>query len=65
MYAGDGTKRARTPRVLTNVSTLGIHLMEVDAVKSFLNDADSILLTDCADYREPDIPGILGLCRAR
>ena len=53
--AGDGTKRVRTPRVLTNVSTLGeIHLMEVNAVKSFLDDVDSILLTDCADYREPE-----------
>ena len=39
--------------MLTNVSTLGeIHLMEVDAVKSFLDD--SILLTDCADYKEPE-----------
>ena len=28
--------------------------MEVDAVKSFLDDVDSILLTDCADYREPE-----------
>ena len=53
--AGDSTKRVRTPRVLTNVSTLGeIHLMEVDAVKSFLDDVDSILLTDCADYRKPE-----------
>ena len=33
MSAGDGTKRARTARVLTNVSTLGeIHLMKVDTV---------------------------------
>ena len=53
--AGNGTKRARTPRVLTNVSTLGeVYLMEVDAVKSFLDDVDSILLTDCADFREPE-----------
>ena len=38
--AGDGTKRVRTPRVLSNVSTLGeIHLMEVDAV---LNGVGSI-----------------------
>ena len=29
-------------------------MTEVDAVKSFLEDVDSILLTDCADYREPE-----------
>ena len=52
--ARDGTKRARTPRVLTNVSTLGeIYLMEVDTVTLFLDDVDSILLTECADYLSP------------
>ena len=29
--------------------------MEVDAVKSFLDDVDSILLTDCADCRELEL----------
>ena len=55
MRAGDGTKRARTPRGLTNVSTLGeLYLKEVHPVMSFLNDVDSILLTDCADNRETE-----------
>ena len=52
--AGNGTERVRTPRVLTKVSTLGeIYMMEVDTVTSLLDDVDFILLTDCADYREP------------
>ena len=53
MSAGDGIKRVQTPRVLTK--ELGeIHLMEVDAVKSFLDYVDSILLTDCAFFIEEE-----------
>ena len=55
MSAGVGTKCVQTPRVLTKVSTLGeIYMMEVDTVTSFFDDVDFILLTDCADYREPE-----------
>ena len=53
--AGNGTRRVRTPRVLTNVSTLGeIHSVDVETVTPCLNDADDSLLTDCAAYREPE-----------
>ena len=54
--AGDGKKHARTLRELTNnVSTLGEkRWMEVDTVTSFLDDVESKLLTNRADYREPE-----------
>ena len=53
--AGDGTRRVRTPRVSTNVSTLGeIHSVDVDTVTPCLSDVDITFLTACATYREPD-----------
>ena len=53
--AGNGTKRIQTPRVLTNVSTLGeIHSVDVDTVTPCLSDVDISLLTDIATYREPE-----------
>ena len=51
--AGDGTKRVRTPRVLTNVATMGeIHSVDVDTLTPYLSDVDISLLTDSATYRE-------------
>ena len=53
--AGDGTKRVRSPRVLTNVATLGeTHSVDVDTVTPCLSDVDISLLTDSAAYREPE-----------
>ena len=53
--AGDDTKRVRTPRVLTNVATLGeIHSADVDTVTPCLSDVDISVLTDRATYREPE-----------
>ena len=41
--AGEGTRRVRTGRVLTNVATLGeIHSVDVDTVTQCRSDADSI-----------------------
>ena len=48
-----GGKRVRTKRVLTNVSMLGeIHMVDVDI--PLLHAADSIFMTDCVSYREPE-----------
>ena len=48
-----GGKRVRTKRVLTNVSSLGkIHAVDVDI--PLLHAADSIFMTDCVSYREPE-----------
>ena len=50
---GDGTKRVRTQRVLTNVATLGeIHSVDVDTVTPCLSNVDNSLLTDSATYSE-------------
>ena len=49
------SKRVRTPRVVTNVSTLGeMHLVDSGVELCVLNEVDCALLTDGTAYREPD-----------
>ena len=50
--AGDGTRRVRTQRVVTNVAMLGgIHSVDVNTVTPCLSDVDNSALTDSATYR--------------